>query len=506
MSDIKYASTDEGDVLLIFEKVPIDGMDDQDSNPEPVPMVTNTENEHPEPEKLEMHTTSEGDAIVAKVPDQSVAIEWNIENYRNSFETDEHWELRLKFMKQHKGSIPEDELVALAQAFSNAVLLNAVYSEELAARLNLLGMSIAEEYRNSRRQSITRIMVPASDAIADWQRQVSVGHKIAQQRQLALQLLKPVIPITSLEDVFHNFVLMDDNLDDSGREFGMLNCGLFVVRLLSQERKMWEANITAAGYLLSKSIGPKKKANRTCREAALQLLRRKCYKIKTNPNRCWDSCNVERLESIEALDFHGNPLGKSSKSRTSKDKLKEDNIGFRMLMKLGWGGGPLGKHKDGIVDPIEVQAKRGRKGLGLVQLKPTLASPENGSSYSNKFLTDGFDLQSEAFHIDINFYRDLMVNFKSRQLGYDLVFSIDFTEIERALLCKIASDLNLQCKTVTYDYEHYQFVLLKHRVSPHDLLVKILVERHPIYSALYTVEPPEEELTRHKKVLELCSR
>lgn len=291
MSDIKYASTDEGDVLLIFEKVPIDGMDDQDSNPEPVPMVTNTENEHPEPEKLEMHTTSEGDAIVAKVPDQSVAIEWNIENYRNSFETDEHWELRLKFMKQHKGSIPEDELVALAQAFSNAVLLNAVYSEELAARLNLLGMSIAEEYRNSRRQSITRIMVPASDAIADWQRQVSVGHKIAQQRQLALQLLKPVIPITSLEDVFHNFVLMDDNLDDSGREFGMLNCGLFVVRLLSQERKMWEANITAAGYLLSKSIGPKKKANRTCREAALQLLRRKCYKIKVcseeSRKGCW---------------------------------------------------------------------------------------------------------------------------------------------------------------------------------------------------------------------------
>lgn len=71
---------------------------------------------------------------------------------------------------------------------------------------------------------------------------------------------------------------------------------------------------------------------------------------------------------------------------------------------------------------------------------------------------------------------------------------------------RIAADLNLQCMTITYDYEHYQLVLLKHRIPPHDLLVKILVERHPIYSTLYTVDPPDEDMERHNKLLELCSR
>lgn len=143
---------------------------------------------------------------------------------------------------------------------------------------------------------------------------------------------------------------------------------------------------------------------------------------------------MERLESTEDLDFNGNPFVSSSKPQPSKDQLKEDNIGFQMLKKLGWGGGPLGKHKDGIVDPIEVQAKRGRKGFGLPQLTPNASTSE--TNYPNDFLTDGFNLQNEAFRIDVNFYRDLMQNFRARRLGYDLVFSVEFTEIERAVLCK----------------------------------------------------------------------
>ncbi|XP_062538451.1 uncharacterized protein LOC134206737 [Armigeres subalbatus] len=500
MSDSKYASTDEGDVLLIFDPVPIDGDQQEDNATTPIPSHSDVE----QSEQVIPETTQQPNNPPAEEAD-SVPCDWDIDCYRNRFETDEHWELRRKFMEQYKKTIAEEELVALAQALSNSVLLNTVYCEEISAKLNLLGAAIAEEYLNSRRQFAQKLTVPASTAIVDWMGRISEGQKRAQRKQLAVRMLKPTISISSLDDVFHNFVLLDDNLDDSGREFGMLNCGLFVFRLISHERRNWEGNITAAEFLLSKSVGQKKKVKQTCREEALQLLRKKCYKIKTNPNRCWDGCNVERLESVEPVDHQGNPFRKSSKLQTSKDQLKEDNIGFRMLRKLGWGGGPLGKHKEGIVDPIEVQAKRGRRGLGLPQLTPASSKTEP-ANYPNSFLVDGFQLENEAFHIDVSFYRDLMVNFKARQLGYDLIFSIDFTEIERALLCKIASDLNLQCMIATYDYEHYQFVLLKHRISPHDLLVRILVEKDPIYSALYTVEPPEEDMAKHKKILELCSR
>lgn len=74
---------------------------------------------------------------------------------------------------------------------------------------------------------------------------------------------------------------------------------------------------------------------------------------------------------------------------------------------------------------------------------------------------------------------------------------------------RLASEQNVTAGTVSYDYEHYQFMLPRHRVPPHELLVKILVEKHPIYCSLYTVEPPEvgeDGRERHNKVLELCSR
>lgn len=284
MNDSKYASTDEGDVLLICEPITIDGVENQEETKQEVIIPVDSDDGRLEPEDVEVYHQPEENvpSVEELVPVQWVSGVWNIDSYRNSFETDEHWELRRMFMDQHKDSIPEEELVALAQAFANSLLLNAVYCKEVSDRLDLLGASIATRYRSSRAHSAAKVTVPASNAVADWLRKIPEGLKIVQRKQLATRLLQPAIPITSLEDVFRNFILLDDNLEDSGREFGMLNCGLFVVRVVSQERKQWVASVTAAGYLLSKSNGPKKKANRACREEALQLLRRKCYKIKVS--------------------------------------------------------------------------------------------------------------------------------------------------------------------------------------------------------------------------------
>lgn len=35
-----------------------------------------------------------------------------------------------------------------------------------------------------------------------------------------------------------------------------------------------------------------------------------------------------------------------------KNKLQDDNIGFKMLKNLGWQGGSLGKNLDGIEEPV----------------------------------------------------------------------------------------------------------------------------------------------------------
>lgn len=49
--------------------------------------------------------------------------DWEVELHKTEHECDEHWELRRKFLVAHKDKFPEDELICLAQVFSNVELL-----------------------------------------------------------------------------------------------------------------------------------------------------------------------------------------------------------------------------------------------------------------------------------------------------------------------------------------------------------------------------------------------
>jgi hypothetical protein len=46
--------------------------------------------------------------------------------------------------------------------------------------------------------------------------------------------------------------------------------------------------------------------------------------------------------------------------------IDNNNIGYRMLMKMGWKEGQaLGEHENGITELVQAMMKNGRKGLGL---------------------------------------------------------------------------------------------------------------------------------------------
>ena len=49
----------------------------------------------------------------------------------------------------------------------------------------------------------------------------------------------------------------------------------------------------------------------------------------------------------------------------ARKPIEEDNIGHKMLKKLGWDGGGLGANKQGIVEPIAVTIKNNKTGIGL---------------------------------------------------------------------------------------------------------------------------------------------
>lgn len=66
-------------------------------------------------------------------------------------------------------------------------------------------------------------------------------------------------------------------------------------------------------------------------------------------------------ENIETVDK--NNLVKQSYNIA--EKIKDDNIGNKLLRKMGWSGtGGVGKSGSGIADPVFVNAADGRKGVG----------------------------------------------------------------------------------------------------------------------------------------------
>lgn len=57
---------------------------------------------------------------------QQYPTDWDIDEYYDEIEPEEHWQLRRKFMEVHKGKFPEDYLVALAKTFTNIEFLGCV--------------------------------------------------------------------------------------------------------------------------------------------------------------------------------------------------------------------------------------------------------------------------------------------------------------------------------------------------------------------------------------------
>lgn len=94
----------------------------------------------------------------------SISMDWDIDYYKTDYESDEHWELRRSFMEKHKDKFAEDELVCLAQVFTNVEFMGCRYPEETMRKVGLLSQEVANDFRKSRSNKLKRTFVGASDA------------------------------------------------------------------------------------------------------------------------------------------------------------------------------------------------------------------------------------------------------------------------------------------------------------------------------------------------------
>lgn len=106
------------------------------------------------------------------------------------------------------------------------------------------------------------------------------------------------------------------------------------------------------------------------------------------------------------VEQNGNSTSQTGKNLQSV-QLDEDNKGFKMMKMLGWTGGSLGIAGNGIEQPISIEMKVDRCGLGL----------------------------TDSTKLNYNFFVDYLTKYKTNETAtYDLVFSKEFTKDERKTL------------------------------------------------------------------------
>lgn len=69
-------------------------------------------------------------------------MEKDIEEYRQPWESNEHWELRKEFLLAHAGKYDENRLLCLAQAFANVELLGCAYPKDVMMQISELAKDV----------------------------------------------------------------------------------------------------------------------------------------------------------------------------------------------------------------------------------------------------------------------------------------------------------------------------------------------------------------------------
>ncbi|XP_039452586.1 uncharacterized protein LOC120431540 [Culex pipiens pallens] len=420
---------------------------------------------------------------------------WDINGYRTAYEPEEHWELRRTFMERHQHWIAEDELVCLAQVFVNVELLHCRYPLETMERLRELSKGVADEYRNSRKNKLQRTFVSASDAAASKVQRKGPGEQVKQQQQKGpIQFVsgssrthQMVAPIRTLADVYNNLVLMHNDYECTQQEFDRMGCGnKLEIELSRGGNGKTVGRISVGQFELARAEGDSEKTTRKAVKLAfLEAMGKHCYKIVRKKHAVHlANSKVERKAVQGTVDHRGRKVVNDFQEQ----KIDSSNLGFKLLQKLGWSGGSLGSKNEGIVDPINCQIKIGRQGLGggapAKKEQPGGGPPKKGK----------IDTRNETYGIDINFYRQTMKNFRDSGIEYDMVFSKDFTKEERALFHNMALQLQLKTRSFGKDTDgSRQFVLLGRKLSPHEILERVLVEKDPIFSEMYEVTGPASD-------------
>ncbi|XP_046668326.1 uncharacterized protein LOC124359544 isoform X6 [Homalodisca vitripennis] len=321
---------------------------------------------------------------------------WDIDKYKSEHESEELWKLRKEFLTKHRDKYPETKLLSLAQVFVNIEYLGCRYPKKTMQLVAELSKGMADEYRKKRKGKLKRTFAESSCPTIGNVKDVSetpVKVLITDQNistnsdyQYSCPKHSELIKQPSYEySEFSKFILYENC-----NSFGELQTCPIIILLQSAEKNGFKDSLRFCypgdsrnskhekycelrfdGKVLSSGTGKsKREAKMNAAIEGLNRLRKTCFTIQEK--------NVFLSQNLTNI--------KDGEINTSYPPIPQDNIGSKMMQKMGWTGNGLGKHQQGMQTPIQIMsAKPKQQGFGHWN---KMSAKEKFKCFFKKYMTN----------------------------------------------------------------------------------------------------------------------
>ena len=192
------------------------------------------------------------------------------------------------------------------------------------------------------------------------------------------------------------------------------------------------------GQVLADVIAYSKMASKIeASQKAVDVLRQQCWTILTK--QVHDS-NAPEITKEEMFADLASSVTSSSNAASVATPIADSNLGKKLLQKMGWTGGGIGKDGMGIEEPVTMKQVINREGLGLD---------------AKRGITGDFRAR----------ITEVLENYASSERQDDLVFSPHFRKDERIIIHNECRRLNLKSKSNGQGNTRYLIVRRKRSAS-----------------------------------------
>lgn len=288
-------------------------------------------------------------------------------------ESDFQWKARLQFIETWRDHYPDDKLSALSMVWANMKFLGCRYPAKTEEIVRELESKAA----------------------------ISIADKAVRKPKPLMENFTIYEPEEGDESTNNNPVsILNESAQKSKKTISFDDLGI------NSERGSCSCAVTIANKMIAVGEGiGKKHAKRNAAENALAILRPRQPVIRVRSRSHESALCVSRTELV-------------SKAYEKAPSIAEDNIGNRMLRKMGWtGSGGIGKEGQGRVEPVMAVGTDGKFGLGC--------DPTQGAGVKKTSV------------------QDILVSFISGP-DRELKFSNDLSKEDRAVVHKISQQYGLK--------------------------------------------------------------